>query len=197
MSDIGDPVSAPHSPSPLEKYREWLVKAEHQASQDFDKAILTLAGGALGLSLVFVDPTKLVGPLRASWLLGLSWLSLAVSLLASLSSLLTSRRALRISIEQLDSERLAREAPGGKWATYTERLNVAAACLLFAGVIFLVTFGWLNMGRVSHGNQAPVTKASGTTAPAAQPTAKPAGKGLPTSTTTAAEEDAGAARRHK
>ena len=47
MGDDAPALARPTAQSaPLEKYRDWLVKAEHQASQDFDKAILTLSGGA-------------------------------------------------------------------------------------------------------------------------------------------------------
>lgn len=35
-------------------YRKWLVEADHKASQAYDKALLTLAGGALGISFAFL-----------------------------------------------------------------------------------------------------------------------------------------------
>jgi hypothetical protein len=179
-------ASAP--PSSLEKYREWLVKSEHQASQDFDKAILTLAGGALGLSLVFIDPIKLTGLVREPWLLVLSWFSLASSLLAGLASLLTSRRALRTCIAQLDGDRLGRETPGGRWAGFTEWLNLAAAGLLVGGVICLVTFAWLNIGRATHEPQPTIVPKAGATAPTTGPTAGPTGEGLPTAAPAAPKE---------
>ena len=36
------------------KHREWLVAAYGEATRSFDKAIMTLAGGALALSIAFV-----------------------------------------------------------------------------------------------------------------------------------------------
>ena len=74
----------------LEKYREWLVQADHQASVSFDKAVMTLSGGALGISISFIHdvvPT----PLPATKIfLVVSWVSFSVSLASILISFLTS-----------------------------------------------------------------------------------------------------------
>jgi hypothetical protein len=73
-------------------YRDWLVKAHHVASQDFDKALMALSGGALGISLAFIHDVAL-HPHRKGWL-EVSWGSLAASLLLILVSFLTSQSAL-------------------------------------------------------------------------------------------------------
>lgn len=141
-------------PEDLSAYREWLVKSEHQASQDFDKAILTLAAGALGLSLMLIDPKRLSSPAHGTWALGVSWASLSLCLLASLLSLITSRLALRKTIQQVDAGLVRLEAPGGRYSAATEALNIGAAALLVVGVCFLVGFAWMNIAEVTHGSQA-------------------------------------------
>jgi hypothetical protein len=35
-------------------YRQWLVEAYQKSSDAYDKAVMTLAAGALGISLAFV-----------------------------------------------------------------------------------------------------------------------------------------------
>lgn len=121
-----------------DRFREWLVQAHHTASQDFDKAIMALAGGALGLSLTFVDdyapnPTD-------KWLLAVSWGLLALSLLVILVSYLTSQSALLAAIGRIDRDE---EARGGGWLTPV--LNWVAASALVVGVVFLVLFALYNL----------------------------------------------------
>jgi hypothetical protein len=38
----------------LEKYRDYLIEAERQTQRDYDKTVVALSGGALGLSFVFI-----------------------------------------------------------------------------------------------------------------------------------------------
>lgn len=67
-------------PSPdLTEYRQSLVAAEQTMQGEYDKGVLTLSGGALGISLVFLKdvvgpkPLKEPGFLLASWIVwGLS-----------------------------------------------------------------------------------------------------------------------------
>jgi hypothetical protein len=74
------------------KHREWLVSAYENATQSFDKAIMTLAGGALGVSIAFIHD---VAPKpEHKWLLGVAWSLFALSLLLILASFLTSQRAI-------------------------------------------------------------------------------------------------------
>ena len=44
----------------MAKYREWLVVAEQKSQENFDKTVLTLSGGALGISFAFLK--DIVGP---------------------------------------------------------------------------------------------------------------------------------------
>lgn len=52
---------------PEEDERRWLRQADHTASRDFDKAIMTLAAGALGVSIAFVHDIA-PDPVHVSWL---------------------------------------------------------------------------------------------------------------------------------
>jgi hypothetical protein len=62
----------------LAEWRQWLAEKHHAASQDYDKAVMTLAGGALGLSLAFV---KDIAPdPEDTWALVGAWALFAASL---------------------------------------------------------------------------------------------------------------------
>src|ERR1043165_9448078 len=72
-----------------------LVSGEERSADHFDKNILTLAAGAIAISLVFLE--KIIQHPKASSLVYLycSWVGLIVSLLATLISFLTSQAAYR------------------------------------------------------------------------------------------------------
>jgi hypothetical protein len=132
------------SDSELEKYREWLISADHTASLNFDKSVMTLAGGALALSLTFLHdivPT----PVATSkpWLF-VSWVSLSVSLTAILVSYLFSMGALRKAIRQVDSRSINTDRLGGWQTILTEILRYAAAVCFVIGVLSFLWFTQLN-----------------------------------------------------
>lgn len=125
-------------------YRNWLVKAHHEASKDFDKAIITLSGGALGLSLAFVKQIA-PQPIRSSSWMMASWLLFSASLLAILFSFLTSQATLKNGIKSLDNG--GAEGWTGLASRATVWLNYIAALTLVAGVIALITFAWFNTAK--------------------------------------------------
>ena len=131
---------------PLAQYRKWLVETEHQASRDFDKAIMTLSAGALGISIAFVRDLAPQPVLHSVKWLGYAWASLSLSLLAILISLLISQFALRRAIGQVDKGTIRTEHPGGLLATLTVILNILAALALIAGVGSLAFFALANVG---------------------------------------------------
>jgi len=129
------------------KEREALVSAEGEQCQHYDKAILVLSGGALGLSLTFlkdVVPTYEPGTLR--WLV-LGWISLIVSLLATLSSLQTSQLALRKQRDILDSEFYGNVHAEQRncFGAATNALNIASLVLFILGVALIALFVLLNL----------------------------------------------------
>jgi hypothetical protein len=133
----------------MAKYRDWLIQCDHQASMDFDKAIMTLAGGALAISLAFMREHDPAATLRALWCLPGSWALFTASLLAILASYITSQRGLRKGVEQVDNGTIHQGTAGGVYSTATEWLNLIAAGTFIAGVCCLATFTWLNLEALS------------------------------------------------
>ena len=125
-----------------ESYRDWLVKAHHTASQDFDRAVMTLAGGGLGISIAFVRDIA-PHPVH-KWMLAIGWLAFTLSLVCVFVSLLTSQATSLRMIEDMDAQRDPGERfdmPG--WAT--DLLNRLAATFLVLGVGFVVLFALYNL----------------------------------------------------
>jgi hypothetical protein len=124
-------------------YRDSLVQAHHAASQSFDRAVMALAGGALGVSLTFIHDVA-PRPERV-WLLGVGWMLLAGSLLVILLTFLTSQRAFVNEIRAFDA-RSDEADQGGFAGKLTGVGNWAAALMLVGGVVFLVIFALTNLG---------------------------------------------------
>jgi hypothetical protein len=85
-----------------ERYENLLYEAHHDASRDYDQAILTLSSGTLALSVTFahdIAPTPAAG---TTTFLALAWVALGVAIIAMVVSFLTSQRTLLDRIADLD-----------------------------------------------------------------------------------------------
>lgn len=87
----------------LAQYRQHLVLAEQKAQETYDKTLLSLSGGAFGITFAFVD--KFLGgqPVSSTKCLVYSWFCLGLSAAVVLASHLFSQRALRSAIHQVDA----------------------------------------------------------------------------------------------
>ena len=59
----------------LKEYRNWLIAAEQKAQEDFDKTVLSLSGGALGISFAFVKDIVGDQPLIKTKFLLTAWIA--------------------------------------------------------------------------------------------------------------------------
>lgn len=130
------------------RYRDWLMKADHRASQAFDKAVMTLAGGALAISFAFLKDLVPSPEKNTLLMLKMGWGALALSLLFTFTSLWTSQRSLRRAMNQLDADSLKGKQPGGAWSLATEVLNIGAGLAFVMGVAFLIWFAVANLSRL-------------------------------------------------
>ena len=136
-------------------YRQWLVVAEQKAQEDYDKTVLTLSGGALGISFAFVKDIVGDSPiLHSSWLV-LAWVFWALSTSAMLGSFFVSRLALRKAILQCDDGTIFCKPPGGFYTRLTRWLNGSGALLFLLGVCFMAAFVQTNITKreITHGRQ--------------------------------------------
>lgn len=125
----------------LADHRRHLLEALYSESQQFDRAVLTLAAGALGISIAFVNDVA-PNPRATGWLAA-SWVLLALSLICVLLSFMAAQSAIRWEIDHLyDVPRPERPHP-----RRTPRLNAGAAWTFVVGVLALAVFALLNLGR--------------------------------------------------
>jgi hypothetical protein len=124
----------------LDEYRKMLLEAEQKMQSSYDKAVMTLSGGALGISLAFIrdiaDKTLLKS---TGWLL-ISWVLWGLSVTFILTSFFTSSWAFRRAIHQTDEKSIYIEPAGGFLNRITSWLNFLAGLLFFLGVIAIVVF---------------------------------------------------------
>jgi hypothetical protein len=145
-------VAATSARSPLEapEYRLYLderrslIDAQLEGEKAFDQAILVLAGGAFGLSIVLVtDLFKTIAP-GSSALLRASWFCFGGSLLATLVSFVTSSHAYQRQLELLDRESdpsKGRERSEKNWyALWTRYLNIASLLGFICGIGLMAWF---------------------------------------------------------
>ena len=126
-------------------YRSQLTDQESKSYEDYDKALLALSTGAIGVSIAFIknvlgdDPMKLPGLMIASW-----WVWTG-SILFLLISFVTSQLAMRQASEEFDRGD-SRESLGGNYDNWTNRLNYAGGLCFFVGVILTMVFVTVNFG---------------------------------------------------
>lgn len=130
----------------LRRYRTQLVEAELASQIAFDRTLLTLSGGALGLSLTFAD--RFIGSdvAHASGWLWASWVLWALSLSVMLVSHYVSTLAMRRAITLLDHGRTPDQTAGGAYDRLIKIMNPAGGLLFLAGVGTIVVFAVANGG---------------------------------------------------
>lgn len=131
----------------LQERRE-LNEAEAEQIRSFDKSILTLSAGALGLSLTFIkDVVPKFGPCT-SWSLYVGWACFVVSLLLTLSSFQISALAIRRQRAILDADQIGTDVGqrfGNLPARWTNGLNWASLYIFVFGAAMLTLFVALNV----------------------------------------------------
>jgi hypothetical protein len=125
--------------------RKLLIDAEREGSRTFDKAILTLASGAFGVSIVFLKDIVPHPFSNTFCLLGASWFFFALSLVIILFSFLSSQLACRIQIDVAYDTIFKNEKRANKWATITEFCNYASIIVLALAFIFWGLFVYWNL----------------------------------------------------
>ena len=129
----------------LDEYRSLLISAEQKAQEDFDKTVLSLSGGALGISFAFVKDIVGDHPLAQPGFLLLSWIVWGVSVTCVLASFYFSQQALRRAIRQVDMGKIYEQTPGGLYSRITAILNALGGLLFLVGVVCIVIFASYNL----------------------------------------------------
>lgn len=140
-------------------HRELLQKSVQSSWKAFDKMLMTLTGGSLGISFAFikdivkVDPaTKLRLPPEWVGLLWSGWSMLSICLGISLLSHYWSALAFERDLERIDAKYMDLKASESvfkkeaqKWNKRVRRANFACCILLVSGIASLLIFAIQNL----------------------------------------------------
>jgi hypothetical protein len=131
----------------LKKYRESLAATLRFLNESYDKLLVTLSGGALGISIAFLKDIVKLENVNNPKLLFLAWLAFILSLAAVLGRLMFGIEAHRKAIRQVDGGTIYKEKVGGKHSLLTRALHISSAFFLLTGLVLLVTFAFFNVGE--------------------------------------------------
>jgi hypothetical protein len=124
----------------LSNYREHLIQAKQKATEQFDKAVLTLSSGALGVSFSFLDKLVGSGQMQSPISLYGAWLFWGMSVCCSLFSLYMSIKTLQKTIQQVDCGEIYKVKPGGLLSSITESLTILSGVFFILGVCLIAYF---------------------------------------------------------
>lgn len=130
----------------LVKYRQQLIEFEQKIGAGYDKTLIALSGGALGISISFikdiVGDREVLCPIFAL----IAWCSWATSLTCILLAFYFGTKAYRYAIRKVDEGNLNPDNPGGCYAVLTSFFNAFGGISFIVGVISFVYFVYKNIG---------------------------------------------------
>lgn len=130
----------------MEEYRQQLIVAEQKSQNDYDKAIVTLSGGALAISLVFIkDVIGNNNPIHI-WAVIMAWSMWAISISSVVISFFLSRLSMRKAIDQTDNDDFS-GGVGGIATKATQFFNGLSGLSFVFGIIFLIIFASYNFSN--------------------------------------------------
>ena len=125
-------------------YRNILIDLYQKSQASYDTTIVSLSGGAIGLSIIFFKDIIGDSVPVCIFFQKTAWILWSGSITSVLGSYFFSRIALRKTMEQYDQKNFS-EGVGG-WATnVTEFLNVIAGLLFIFGIISFLIFASSNL----------------------------------------------------
>jgi hypothetical protein len=127
--------------------RSFAAEVERDQTRFIDQSVLSLSGGALGISLAFVD--KFIGASGAALplFLAIAWGALVSSIVAVLVGMHVSQWAIDRHIRDLERYSIAPTGtafPSNPWAKCTSVANAIASLLFIVGIICLLVFVYAN-----------------------------------------------------
>ena len=145
MSESHAPVSRDQSGRDLKQYREDVLATEQKSQAEYDRLVVALSGGALGVSFAFVE--RFIGddPPRVLWTLMVAWVVWVCSLAFVLGSHFFSTMAMRATVVQLDDGKIYTEPVGGASHPVLVWLNVLGGATFILGAFLAGVFVWYTL----------------------------------------------------
>ena len=124
------------------EYRRLLQELENKSQDQYDKTVIMLSTGALGISFAFLKDIVQLDTAVETWLLLSAWVCWALSATSVLLSFYSSKFALRKAIEDLDNDRES-DNSNDRWTTI---LNFCSGACFIIGLCFMIAFVHFNIG---------------------------------------------------
>jgi hypothetical protein len=140
-----------------------LLKRQLSNAENYDKAILTLSAAALGFSLAVLKDIVPLATAKYLPLLYASWAFLALSLVATLASYITSQVAIAEALRRAEQYYLRGLQVAGKpskSAKMTDVVNVVSGGLCMLGIMLSTVFVFLNVREARQMNADESSKTS-------------------------------------
>lgn len=128
------------------EYRKTLIELEQKIGEGYDKTLIALSGGALGVTITFIKDIVGGGKILCPGLALTAWSAWTVSLTSLLAAYYFGTTAYRYAIRKLDEGKLDSVNPGGLCATITNILNVVGGLSFVFGVVMFIWFSYKNLG---------------------------------------------------
>ncbi|MFO0477636.1 MAG: hypothetical protein ACK50L_02480 [Bacteroidota bacterium] len=123
-----------------EQHIEQLYKGYTYSSEQFDKAILFVSSGILGISITFIEKIVLLSSSQHNWLLLLSWLLEATTIALFTINHYVSVQSFNKAIKNAYNET-------GIESKSIKYLNLASIITLILGLILLIIFIFINIKK--------------------------------------------------
>ncbi|NMW22663.1 MAG: hypothetical protein HKK67_13795 [Chlorobiaceae bacterium] len=134
------------------EYRNNLLTSLKEQQGNYDKSVITLSGGALGISLTFLKEIGLQKGINQGKFLLFAWVCWGLSISCALFSYYSSALAFRKAVKQTDrgiiytnKGKMYTKRRGGIFQILTDILNAFSGLLFFVGVILIVLFTYNNI----------------------------------------------------
>ena len=147
--------------------RNFALEVAREQTKFIDQTVLTLAGGALGVSLTFLEKfTAPTGAVAPAYLLT-AWSALTLSIVGVLVGMHVSQFAIDKHIANLDTN-YSSTTPTvfvNPFAGATEVLNFLASTSLIIGIVCLCVFAYSNSPGLGNGRNLAMTVQTPTQTP--------------------------------
>lgn len=123
-------------------FLDQLNKAYIESSSQFDKQVLFIASGALGISLAFIKDIVKLDVASNKGLLLLAWIFFGAVILICILSHYTSLKAINYRIENLYQKK---DKISKRFDLWTQAFNILMMLFLASGLILLFIFIGINI----------------------------------------------------
>jgi hypothetical protein len=128
-------------------YKKSLLESEKKMQESYDKSVMTLSGGAIGISFtLFVQIITKSDISHAGWFVS-AWLCWMTSIGSVMASYFTSVHAHRSAYNAVENHTIYIEHKKCIWTRSTTYLNYFGGALFLIGLILVSVFIYGNMNQ--------------------------------------------------